>query len=672
VAGVIKMVLALRGGTLPRTLHVDAPTPRVDWSSGAVSLLTEDLDWQGDGTPRRAAVSAFGISGTNAHVILEEAPRPAAPAPATAPEDDPDAWAEVTVPLLLSARSETALRAQAARVRARLVEHPGTHPADAGYTLLTARSRFERRAAVIGESREEILEALGALAQDRPHLAVLRGSAGPGDRIAFVFPGQGSQWPAMAEGLLDRSAAFRETAAACDEALRSYLDWSVLDVLRQEPGAPSLARVDVVQPVLFTMMVSLAATWRSLGVHPSAVVGHSQGEIAAAYVCGGLSLDDAARIVALRSQAWLTLAGKGGMIAASLAPAALRSRLERFGDRLSVAAVNSPGTAAVAGEPAALRELLDELTAEGVHARAIPGVDTAGHSAQVDALKEHLLEVLDPVAPRTGDIPFYSTVTGGLLDTAALDRDYWYRNMREPVEFEQATRALIADGHEVFLEPSPHPMLSASLQETVADAGARAAVLGTLRREKGGARWFAAALGTAHVSGVEIDADALFGKDARRVDLPTYPFQRERYWYNAPARRGDAASIGLHEAGHPLLGGGVELPESGSVVYTARVSADTHPWLADHALLGTVLLPGAALVDLALWAGRQSGCGRLDELILQAPVVLPDDGAVELRVQVTAAGADGRRTLSVHSREAGAAPGSPWQRHAEATLAPDA
>ncbi|MEW1640335.1 SDR family NAD(P)-dependent oxidoreductase, partial [Streptomyces sp. NPDC093801] len=672
VAGVIKMVLALRGGTLPRTLHVDAPTPRVDWSSGAVSLLTEDLDWQGDGTPRRAAVSAFGISGTNAHVILEEAPRPDVPAPAAAPEGDPDEWAEVTVPLLLSARSETALRAQAARLRAGLVEHPGTHPADAGYTLLTARSRFERRAAVIGESREEILDALNALAQDRPHLAVLRGSAGPGDRIAFVFPGQGSQWPAMAEGLLDRSAAFRETAAACDEALRPYLDWSVMDVLRQVPGAPSLARVDVVQPVLFTMMVSLAATWRSLGVHPSAVVGHSQGEIAAAYVCGGLSLDDAARIVALRSRAWLTLAGKGGMIAASLAPAELRSRLERFGDRLSVAAVNSPGTAAVAGEPAALRELLDELTAEGVHARAIPGVDTAGHSAQVDALKEHLLEVLDPVAPRTGDIPFYSTVTGGLLDTAALDRDYWYRNMREPVEFERATRALIADGHEVFLEPSPHPMLSASLQETVADAGARAAVLGTLRREKGGARWFAAALGMAHVSGVEIDADALFGEDSRRVDLPTYPFQRERYWYNAPARRGDAASIGLHEAGHPLLGGGVELPESGSVVYTARVGADTHPWLADHALLGTVLLPGAALVDLALWAGRQTGCGRLDELILQAPVVLPDDGAVELRVQVSAAGADGRRTLSVHSREAGAAPGSPWQRHAEATLAPDA
>ena len=242
--------------------------------------------------------------------------------------------------------------------------------------------------------------------------------------------------------------------------------------------------------------------------------------------------------------------------------------------------------------------------------------------------------------------------------------------MRDPVEFESATRALVADGHGVFLESSPHPMLAASLQETVADCGARAAVLGTLRRDKGGARWFAAALGNAHVSGVEINADALFGTGSRRVELPTYPFQRERYWYSAPARRGDLSAVGLREAAHPLLGTGVELPESGSVVYTARLGADTQPWLADHTLLGTALLPGAALVDLAGWAGRQSGCGRTDELILQAPVVLPDTGALELRLLVAAADEDGRRTLTIHSREAGAAPGAPWTRHAEAVVVP--
>ena len=234
----------------------------------------------------------------------------------------------------------------------------------------------------------------------------------------------------------------------------------MLNVLEEAADAPSLSRVDVVQHVLFTMMLSLAASWQELGVYPSAVVGHSQGEIAAACVAGALSLEDAARVVALRSQAWLTLAGKGAMVAVSLPKAELQSRIERFGDRLSVAAVNSPGTAAVSGDVDALEELLAELTAEGVQAKPVPGVDTAGHSAQVDVLHGHLLEMLAPVSPRPSDIPFYSTVTGGLLSTEKLDADYWYRNMRDPVEFEQAVRSLAADGYNLYLESSPHPMLA--------------------------------------------------------------------------------------------------------------------------------------------------------------------------------------------------------------------
>ncbi|MDB1090311.1 SDR family NAD(P)-dependent oxidoreductase [Streptomyces sp. ACA25] len=663
IAGVMKMVLALRHGTLPRTLHVDRPSPRVDWASGAVSLLTGPVRWPEREEPRRAAVSSFGISGTNAHVIVEQAP-----AADTAGTEEVEE--ETTVPLFLSARGAAALSAQAVRLRARLTGEPGLDLADAGYTLATARSHFEHRAVVIGESRTEALDALEALARGEEHPSLLRGRAGAGDRVAFVFPGQGSQWAEMADGLLDRSPAFRESAHACDAALSTYLDWSVLDVLRREPGAPSLSRVDVVQPVLFTMMVSLTAAWRSLGVHPSAVVGHSQGEIAAAHVAGGLSLDDAARIVALRSQAWLRLAGQGAMAAVSLPADQVRARLERFGDRLSVAAVNSPGTTAVAGYPDALAALIDELTAEGVHAKAIPGVDTAGHSAQVDALRDELREALAPVAPRSSPIPFFSTVTGGLLDTVELDASYWYRNMREPVEFERATRAMLADGHEAFLEPSPHPMLAVSLQETVADTDTAAAVLGTLRRGKGGARGFGVALGLAHAHGVEIDAGALFGPEARRVELPTYPFQRERYWYHAPAGGGDAASVGLSGTDHPLLGGAVELPESGGQVYTARLSSGSHPWLTEHALLGTVILPGAAFAELALWAGHRSGAGRVEELTLDVPLVVADSGAVQLRLVVGAADAEGRRRLTVHSREDGAEATAPWTRHAQGTLAP--
>ncbi|MET9520695.1 SDR family NAD(P)-dependent oxidoreductase, partial [Streptomyces sp. NPDC002994] len=699
VAGVMKTVLSLRNGVLPRTLHVDEPSPRVDWSSGTVALLTEPVAWPEGEKLRRAGVSAFGISGTNAHVLLEEAPHPAGRAEAPRPADlsgtpvllsapdragtpallsAPDhAVADGVAPLVLSARTEPALRTYAGRLRGALLDDPAIRPADVGLTLLTARTGFEHRAVVGGRSREELLHALDALAGDREHPSVARHQAGPSDATVFVFPGQGSQWPAMAEGLLDRSVAFRETAAACDAALRPFLDWSVLDVLRQAPGAPSLGRVDVVQPVLFTMMVSLAACWRAAGVRPSAVIGHSQGEIAAACVAGGLSLEDGARIVALRSQAWLTLAGKGGMVAVSLPAAQVRGRLERFGDRLSVAAVNSPGTTAVSGDPESLRELLSELAADGVHARAIPGVDTAGHSAQVDALRERLMQELAPVAPSAGGVPFYSTVTGGLLATAELDAAYWYRNMREPVEFEQATRALLADGHHTFLETGPHPMLAVSLEQTVSDADAPAVVLHTLRRERGGTEGFGLALATACAQGIDIDAEALYGPRARLTELPTYPFQRQRYWYHAPARRGDTASVGLADAGHALLGAGVELPESAGHVYTARLGTGTRPWLAEHALLGTPLLPATGFVDLVLWAGAQSGCGRIDELALRTPLVLPGDDAtgstadtVELRVQVGPADEEGHRTVTVHSRETSLPPGSPWHLHAQATVTP--
>ncbi|WFE23122.1 SDR family NAD(P)-dependent oxidoreductase [Solwaraspora sp. WMMD937] len=663
VAGVLKVILALRHDTLPRTLHVDLPTPKVDWASGSVSLLTEAVPWPAGDEPRRAAVSSFGISGTNAHVIVEQAP-PTVHELHDHPSD------EVTVPLFLSARSTTALGAQAGRLRARLIEAPDLDIAEVGYTLAGSRAHFEHRAVVVGESRAEALDALAALARGEEHPSLLRGRAATEGGVAFVFPGQGSQWAEMADELLDRSPAFRASAEECDTALRAYLDWSVLDVLRCEPAAPSLSRVDVVQPVLFTMMVSLAAAWRALGVHPAAVVGHSQGEIAAAYVAGGLTLDDAARIVALRSQAWLRLAGQGGMVAVSLPVDQLRARLARFGDRLSVAAVNSPGTAAVSGYPDALADLVEELTAEEVHARAIPGVDTAGHSAQVDVLKDHLMAVLAPVSPRSSQIPFFSTVTGGLLDTAQLDADYWYRNMRDPVEFEQATRAMLAEGHRAFLEPSPHPMLAVSVQGTAADVDATVAALGTLRRGKGGARGFGVALGLAHAHGVEIDAAVLFGTDSRRVDLPTYPFQRERYWYQAPAVAGNLASVGLSGTDHPLLGGAVELPDQGGQVYSARLGPRSHPWLTEHTLLGTAILPGAAYAELALWAGRRNGAERIEELTLDAPLVLADDGAVQVRLVVGQADADGRRQLTVHSRVDGAEPDTAWTRHAQGTLGP--
>ncbi|MCP3804658.1 SDR family NAD(P)-dependent oxidoreductase [Allokutzneria sp. A3M-2-11 16] len=649
VAGVIKMVMAMRHGVLPQTLHVDAPTPHVDWSSGEVALLTERIDWPEVDRPRRSAVSSFGIAGTNAHVILEAAPEPVAAMSTEAAEHL----------LVLSGRGESGLKAQAAQL-ASFVDGSEHSLADIGFSLATGRAALEQRAAVIGGDREAVLAGLRALAEGRPEAGVLTGQPQSDNRVVFVFPGQGSQWVDMAKALLEESDVFRASAEECDRALSEFLDWSVLDVLR---GAPGLDRVDVVQPVLFTMMVSLARTWLSYGVRPSAVVGHSQGEIAAAHIAGGLSLVDAARIVALRSQAWLKLAGQGGMVSIALPADTVRERIERFGDRISVAAVNGPHSATVAGYPDALKELTEELTAEGIRARPIPGVDTAGHSAQVDVFYDHLHDVLAPVSPRTSEIPFYSTVTGGLFDTAGLTAAYWYRNMREPVEFELATRALLEQGHGVFLECNPHPMLATSMQETIEDTGAQAATLGTLRREEGGLRRILTSLGQAHVHGVRVDFGAVF-PGAQRVDLPTYAFQRQRFWLDPTGLSGDVSTAGLDAADHPLLGAVLRMPDSDSVVLTGNLSLRTHPWLADHALSGTVLLPGTAFVELAIRAADEVGFGRLDEMTLEVPLVLPERGSVSLQLVVSGADESGRRPFALHTRD-----GENSTRHASGFLA---
>ncbi|MFC7326960.1 type I polyketide synthase, partial [Marinactinospora rubrisoli] len=682
VAGVIKMVQAMRHGQLPRTLHVDAPTPHVDWSTGAVELLTEHRPWPETGRPRRAGVSSFGISGTNAHVILEQPPVRDEP-PAERPPA-PAARPGAVLPWTVSARSAPALRDQAARLRERVAADPELDPADVGYSLAVSRTLFEHRAVVVAADRAGFLDGLTAVAAGTPAPHVVRGTpAATGGRTAFVFPGQGSQWPGMAAELLADAPAYAEQAAACAAALEPYLDWPVLDVLRgtatngtgaQASGPPPLSRVDVVQPVLFTVMVSLAALWQRHGVRPSAVVGHSQGEIAAAYVAGALSLEDAARIVALRSQAWLGLAGRGGMLSTALPAAEARRRLGRWGDRLSVAAVNAPSATTISGDPEALEELRAELDADGVHARRIPGVDTAGHSAQVDALRERLLAELAPVAPRPADIPFYSTVTGGRLDTTALDAAYWYRNMRDPVEFESAVRALQADGHRRYVETSPHPVLRPALQDTLADADGPGiggtAIVGTLRRDEGGTRRFLTSLAELHVAGPGLDLAPLF-PGARRVDLPTYPFQRRRHWPEPTAQAADVAAAGLDDPGHPLLGAAVALADGDGLLFTGRLSPRRHPWLADHAVNGTVLLPGTAFLDIAARAGAETGCDLVEELVLETPLPIPADAEPRLQVRVGAPDPSGRRPLELHARREDD-PGAPWTRHATGTLAPGA
>ncbi|MBM7443060.1 type I polyketide synthase [Streptomyces sp. HB132] len=524
VAGVIKMVMAMRHGVLPPTLHVDEPSSHVDWSAGAVALLTEPVGWPETDRPRRAGVSSFGVSGTNAHTIIEQAPA-AVPAP-SAPERDVPLDTGATTAWVLSGRTREALRDQASRLLAAV----GTaDPAALAHALATTRSRFEHRAALVAREPAEFEAGLRVLAADGSAAGIVRGSAAGDTSPVLVFPGQGAQWPGMAKELLDTSGVFAARIAECAEALAPHTDWSLEDVVRETPGAPGLDRVDVVQPVLWAVMVSLAELWGACGVRPAAVIGHSQGEIAAATVAGALSIEDAARVVALRSRALLSLSGKGGMASVGESAGLLRERLTAWGDRLSVAAVNGPSSAVVAGEPEALDELLSSCEADGVRGRRI-AVDYASHSAQVEAIREELDRLLTGITPRSSTVPFYSTLTGALTDTAALDAGYWFRNLRSTVEFEAATRAALADGHRTFLEVGPHPVMGLGLQETFDAVETEATALGTLRRDEGGPHRFLTSLAEAHVAGVSPDWRAVLGDRTGHADLPTYAFQRSRYW----------------------------------------------------------------------------------------------------------------------------------------------
>jgi acyl transferase domain-containing protein/acyl carrier protein len=434
------------------------------------------------------------------------------------------------VPWILSARTVEGLAGQATALRARVLEDPDVSLMDVGFSLVATRGVFEHRGVVVGADRESLLGGLDALVEGSPSARVARGVVDARGKVVFVFPGQGSQWVGMALGLLDSSVVFAQRIAECEVALAPFVEWSLVSALQGDEGAPDLDRVDVVQPVLWAVMVSLAAVWNSCGVEPSVVVGHSQGEIAAACVAGVLSLEDAARVVALRSQALLELSGLGGMVSLPLPLDQVNERLAAWGERLSVAALNGPSSVVVSGEVAALEELLAGCVADGVRAKRVE-VDYASHSVQVDAVRDRLLEVLAPVTPRTGEIEWLSTVSGQDPDSVVADAEYWFENLRRTVEFSPTIGVLLEQGCSAFIEVSPHPVLAMGVQECVDAAGNTAVVVGSLRRDEGGAQRFLTSLAEVHVRGVGVDWRAVFaGSGARVVELPTYAFQRQRFW----------------------------------------------------------------------------------------------------------------------------------------------
>ncbi|MCZ7432817.1 type I polyketide synthase [Streptomyces sp. WMMC1477] len=514
-AGLIKMIQAMRHGQLPQTLHIDQPTPHIDWSDGTIQLLTEQRPWPDTGRPRRAAVSSFGISGTNAHVILEQGDTTPEP-----PEEEPN-----PVYWPLSGHTRGAVRDQARRLHAHLARHPAKNPSAVGRSL-RARARFTERAAVTGTGREELLAGLEALAEGVPHPTVIEGTATDG-KIVFVYPGQGSQWPGMATGLLDTHPAFTTAIDACAEALAPHTDWNLRHVLTsQDPEL--LQRTDIVQPALWAMMIALTRTWQHHGIHPHAVIGHSQGEITAAHIAGALTLHDSARIIALRSHTLHHHAPPGGMLSLNLNPNDTQHLIHPYDD-LHIAAHNSPTTTIIAGNPHQLDTLQHHCTQHDIRHHRIP-VTYASHTPHITTLRNQLLQQLAPINPTPPTIPFHSTLTTQPIDTTTpLNPDYWYQNLRHPVRFHTTLTNLTTTGHTHYLEPSPHPTLTTHITQTHPHTTTHH----TLKRHQPTTTQLTHALAHTHTHGLTpTHPNTTNHHNTPPTPLPTYPFQHRNYWLN--------------------------------------------------------------------------------------------------------------------------------------------
>jgi acyl transferase domain-containing protein/NADP-dependent 3-hydroxy acid dehydrogenase YdfG len=707
VAGVIKMVMAMRHSVLPRTLHADEPSAQVDWDAAEVRLLTSAVSWPAGDRPRRAGVSSFGISGTNAHLILEEPPAEPAPEPAGAGSGPAGLGAvgagagsaggcgcggEVVV-WRVSGASAAGLRGQAGRL-AGFVAGGGGGCAGAVAAGRGRRAALRYRLAVAGAGRAELaagLEAFlagteaggaggavagGAVAGGAgagPGFAVAgdggaagavvcSGVARAGRKVVFVFPGQGWQWPGMAADLLECSPVFAAAAGECSAAVQALAGFSVLDVLARREGAPGLDRVEVVQPVMFSVMVALAALWQAAGVVPAAVVGHSQGEIAAACVAGALTVAQAAAVVVTRSAALAALAGTGAMASVAAGPARAAALIAGR-PALAIAAVNSPAATVVSGPPAAITALLADCDTAGIRARRL-AVDYASHSAHIEPVAAALLAGLDGLAPAPAAIAVHSTLTGQQLDTTTMTARYWYDNLRRTVQFDTATRNLLRTGHDTFIEISAHPVLTPALHQIADTTPSRPAIFGTLHRDHPGPAAFTTATATAWTHGLPAAPPDRHRPCPPATTIPTYAFDHHHYWLRNAGGQ-DPSDIGLAATGHDLIAAAAELAGDGSVLLAGRVSLATQPWLADHQVDGVTLLPGSAFADLVIRAGDQVGCGRLEELLLSTPLTVPDRKPVDLQVHLDPPDEDGRRMVSVHSRPAG---GSAWTQHAAAVV----
>nr|WP_307822085.1 type I polyketide synthase [Streptomyces coffeae] len=652
VAGVIKMVMAMRHGMLPPTLHIDEPSSHVDWSVGAVELLTEARSWPETDRPWRAGVSSFGVSGTNAHAIIEQAP-------VVAQEEVPEPLpVGAVVPWVLSARSAEALCEQAARLKSFVDATPELAVADVGRSLMSSRAVLEHRTVVVAADRSEFLAALAAVAEGQATGAAVTGVVDEPGRVGFLFSGQGSQRLGMGRGLADRFPVFAEAL----DAVLSEFDPAVREVMFGE-DADALNETGVTQPALFAVEVALFRLLESWGVRPDMLAGHSIGELAAAHVSGVWSLADAAKVVSARAGLMQALPSGGAMVAIQATEGEVAPELP---NTVGIAAVNGPTSVVVSGIAADVEAVAERWREAGRKVTRLR-VSHAFHSPLMDPMLDEFRRVVEEVSFGEPAIPIVSTLTGALATADELaSPEYWVRHVRESVRFADAVSTLVDEGVGTFVEVGPGGTLSAMGRESAPDAG----FVPVLRGDRPEAMAATTAAGQLHVRGVRVHWEAfLTGRGARRVDLPTYAFQRERFWPDLLPLIGDVSAAGLGSAEHPLLGAAVAVGGTDGVLLTGRLSVQTHPWLADFMVQGSVLLPGTAFVELAVRAGDQVGCDLVEELTLEAPLVLPENGSVRVQVWIGAEdSSSGRRELTFHSSAGDVDDGRSWTRHATGVL----
>ncbi|MEV4384047.1 acyltransferase domain-containing protein, partial [Streptosporangium sp. NPDC049644] len=575
-------------------------------------------------------------------------------------------------------------RAQAGRLASVLADEPGPGLVDTAFSLATTRSVFEHRAVVLADGRDGVLAGLRGVIEDLPGAAVVRGVAATEPRLAFLFTGQGSQRVGMGRELYERFPVF---AAALDEVvaeLDPMLDGSLREVLFAEPGSEQaglLDRTGWAQPALFAVETALFRLVSSWGVRPDVLAGHSIGEITAAHVAGVLSLADACVLVAGRARLMQGLPAGGAMVSVRTSEEEVAELLAGREKEVSVAAVNGPASVVIAGAEEVVLEVAAALEERGIRTRWLR-VSHAFHSPLMEPMLEDFRTLASRLTYSAPRVPIVSTLTGQAATAEQLcSPDYWVDQVRGTVRFADGVRTLHARGVRAYLELGPDGVLTAMAQDTLeADPGPSASKSGSdaepvsgpgpdvvlvpvLRGDRDEHEAVTEALARLHVHGVPVNWQTVLPR-GRRVDLPTYAFEHRRFWPEGSAGAGNVAAAGLATTDHPLLGAAVGLADSDGVVLTGRLSLRSHPWLADHAVAGTVIFPGAGFLELAIRAGDQVGCEVVEELTLTAPLVLGERDTVAMQVSVGAPQESGRRSVNVYARSAEAAEEAAWVRYA--------